>query len=129
MRNMHQCNVGDTTISRTSSSTFFTRKANHPDIQSFEQRVSQLISLPAVMHGRRPLTKGEAVQVVRSDLANLYKSASEVPTAMQDCRIPDNEASKFVLCRYQPGEFYAEHFDNKADDCSKRACTIMAYLR
>ena len=128
MCNMHQRNVGDTTISRTSSSTFFTRKANHPDIQSFEQRVSQLISLPAVMHGRRPLTKGEAVQVVRSDLANLYKSASEVLTAMR-CGIPDNERNRIVLCRYQPGEFYAEHFDNKADDCSKRACTIMAYLR
>ncbi|KAA6423680.1 MAG: Prolyl 4-hydroxylase alpha-2 subunit [Trebouxia sp. A1-2] len=85
---------GDMTPSRTSSSTFLTRKAGHPDIQCFERRVSQLISLPAVMHGRRHLTKGEAVQVVR----------------------------------YQEGEFYAEHFDNKADDCSKRACTIMAYL-
>ncbi|DBA99717.1 TPA: hypothetical protein ACH3X3_012268 [Trebouxia sp. C0006] len=85
---------GDMTPFRTSSSTFLTRKASHPDIQCFEQRVLQLISLPAVMHGRRHLTKGEAVQVVR----------------------------------YQEGEFYAEHFDNKADDCSKRACTIMAYL-
>ncbi|DBB06498.1 TPA: hypothetical protein ACH3X1_012050 [Trebouxia sp. C0004] len=85
---------GDMTPSRTSSSTFLTRKASHPDIQCFEQRVSQLTSLPVVMRGRRHLTKGEAVQVVR----------------------------------YQEGEFYAEHFDNKADDCSKRACTIMAYL-
>lgn len=58
-------NAGDMTSSRTSSSTFLTKKASHPDIQCFEERVSQLISLPAVMHGRRPLTKGEAVQVVR----------------------------------------------------------------
>ena len=54
------------TPSRTSCSTFLTNsKASHPNIQCFEERVSQLISLPAVMHGRRALTKGEAVQIVR----------------------------------------------------------------
>lgn len=58
--------AGDMTPSRTSCSTFLTNsKASHPDIQCFEERVSQLTSLPALMGGRKPLTKGEAVQVVR----------------------------------------------------------------
>lgn len=120
------------TPSRTSCSTFLTnKKASHPDIQCFEERVSQLIALPAVMHGRRPLAKGEAVQVVRSVLA--------VDTACYDCLQVGLKANtgagsrECCVCvcvfRYQPGEFYAEHFDNKADDCTKRACTIMAYLR
>ncbi|KAI3434742.1 hypothetical protein D9Q98_002802 [Chlorella vulgaris] len=36
------------------------------------------------------------------------------------------EATQVV--RYDPGQFYALHLDNRAGDCAKRAATVMVYL-
>ncbi|KAL3139958.1 hypothetical protein ABBQ38_004246 [Trebouxia sp. C0009 RCD-2024] len=127
---LHRSRVarGDMTPSRTSCSTFLTNsRASHPDIQCFEERVSQLISLPAVMHARRPLTKGEAVQVV-SDVdaggETYFRRSTGCPVQSLQCtaspmQLVDNTPAGFANrpgLRIPPKQGRAIMFWSRAED-------------
>ncbi|KAI8474309.1 MAG: hypothetical protein J3K34DRAFT_518266 [Monoraphidium minutum] len=86
---------GNETPSRTSWSHFFVRDgAAAPLIRGAEASIEALFAAPAVLGGRAPLAKTEALQVVK----------------------------------YHEGEFYEQHYDNRAGAPLARAATIIVYL-
>eukprot|EP00878_Enallax_costatus_P004227 GHUV01004457.1.p1 GENE.GHUV01004457.1~~GHUV01004457.1.p1 ORF type:complete len:357 (+),score=106.65 GHUV01004457.1:233-1303(+) len=86
---------GSETPSRTSWSHFFVKEAaKQALIMSAESQIEALFKSEAVRGPFPPLTKVEALQVVK----------------------------------YHKGEFYHEHYDNRADSPLTRAATIIVYL-
>jgi len=91
--------TGTETPSRTSHGTFLTgRKESEPVVLRVEEKIAQC------------LKKSEVLR---------FKSGHRKP-------LVKSEALQVV--RYQKGEFYNEHYDNKAGNASHRAATFMIYL-
>jgi len=91
--------TGTETPSRTSHGTFLTgRKETEPVVLKVEEKIAQC------------LKKSEVLK---------YKSGYRKP-------LIKSEALQVV--RYKKGEFYNEHYDNKAGNASHRAATFMIYL-
>ena len=90
---------GTETPSRTSHGTFLTgAKENDEIVLRIEERISRCVGNPAILKEGKHVRKA------------LYKS----------------EALQVV--RYREGQFYNEHYDNKAGNAAHRAATFMVYL-
>ncbi|QDZ24182.1 prolyl 4-hydroxylase [Chloropicon primus] len=91
--------TGTETPSRTSHGTFLTgRKEHEPVVLKVEDKIAQCLKRAEVLK---------------------YKSGYRKP-------LIKSEALQVV--RYRKGEFYNEHYDNKAGNASHRAATFMIYL-
>lgn len=64
------------------------------------------------------------VVAVEANIANVLSS----PIFRCDGRKQLRRSEALQVVRYQKGEFYNEHYDNKAGDASHRAATFMVYL-
>jgi len=91
--------TGTETPSRTSHGTFLTgRKEHEAVVLKVEEKIAQCLKRPEVLK---------------------FKSGYRKP-------LIKSEALQVV--RYKKGEFYNEHYDNKAGNASHRAATFMIYL-
>jgi len=91
--------TGTETPSRTSHGTFLTgRKETEPVVLRVEEKIAQCLKRSEVLR---------------------FKAGYRKP-------LIKSEALQVV--RYQKGEFYNEHYDNKAGNASHRAATFMIYL-
>lgn len=68
--------------------------------------------------------KDPIVVAVETNIANVLSS----PIFRCDRRKQLRRSEALQVVRYQKGEFYNEHYDNKAGDASHRAATFMVYL-
>lgn len=88
------------------------------------------------MHTSRPICPTGTANNLQHDGWNAAQLTAP-PTIFLDNAIiqkvngcDDSECCYCCHFRYKSGgEFYAEHYDNKAGECHKRAATIMVYLR
>jgi hypothetical protein len=129
--------------------------AKHPLVAAAEGQIEALFGCPALRGPHKPLAKIEALQgesrgcwlcaVTAASITCMLLPCMtdiEVFSASQDClwaccygccccccyACPATLCAYSAVIKYHKGEFYHEHYDNRADSPLTRAATIIVYL-
>ena len=126
---------GQETPSRTSWSIFLTgKRESDPIVVALEEKIQRLLARPVFHQHRTEARKaaaaaaatrrGGGVDAGGPHRAGGLTSSSNPPSIHTS--LHKSEALQVV--RYRTGEYYHEHYDNRAGNAAHRAATFMVYL-
>jgi len=133
---------GQETPSRTSWSIFLTgKRESDPIVVALEDKIQRLLERP-VFHEHRvearqaaaAARRGTGCLMTTSSSSSQMQKQHNVSTTTTTTTPPPavhttlQKSEALQVVRYRTGEYYHEHYDNRAGNAAHRAATFMVYL-